>query len=95
MVSECGDWRRVGGDADDRCVELAAAAAREPSVPGPLPTLQPTDPRAFHSTLGEIAASPQNGVLTPSGTCIVPGSDGVQSALSRKETRPSIQDDEY
>jgi hypothetical protein len=54
-------------DTDDGGVELAAAAAREPSVPGPPPTVQPNDSRTFHSTLGEMAASPQNGALTPSG----------------------------
>ncbi|KAF2681674.1 hypothetical protein K458DRAFT_343262 [Lentithecium fluviatile CBS 122367] len=49
--------------------ELAAAAARSP-LPTPLvhhhPSLPP-DPRTFNSTLGEIAASPPNGVIAHGG----------------------------
>jgi hypothetical protein len=43
------------------CVELAAAAERSPLVP------HPVDPRAFNSTLAEIAAASPNGVESPGG----------------------------
>lgn len=54
------------GQLDSHSTELAAAATQLPNPP----TSHPQDPRTLNSTLGEIAAaaSPQNGIHSPSIT---------------------------